>query len=84
MDFICRRPHFKRDTEAAVSIFNIYTHVCTCVLILIGSDRYGEYKNILREYRTFRSSINLQNANTADFVIGLDNATCKFMIVFIM
>ena len=25
VDFICRRPHFKSNTEAAVSIFNIYS-----------------------------------------------------------
>ena len=24
VDFICRRPHFKNNTEAAVSILNIY------------------------------------------------------------
>ena len=40
--------------------------------------------NLLNISFTFRSSISLQNASTADFVIGLERATCRFMMVRII
>ena len=32
VDFICRRPHFKSNTDAAISIFNIFYILCNIVL----------------------------------------------------
>ena len=57
VDFICRCPHFENNTEAAVSIFNIFSYILWLLAEWLESMRFREVSGTSNEHMFSLSKI---------------------------